>query len=122
NREIYYDYITEQAVSYSVEVIDVQTIDRINIFEATLLAMKNSYRNLHIKPDFLLVDAVELKVNDIPYDSIIKGDAKSLSIAAAYKFSDHMGYGTKDHLQALKTNGISPIHRKSFSPIKELIN
>src|SRR5690625_7838963 len=97
--------------------------------------MKNSYRNLQIKPDFLLVDAVELKVNDIPYDSIIKGDAKSLSIAAAsilakvsrdkimmdydhiypaYKFSDLIVFCNKDNLKYLNTYSIIPIYRQYF--------
>ncbi len=142
NRNIFYDYIIENAISYHVEIIDEITIDRVNIYQATILAMKGAYRHLEIQPDSLLIDAVELEVQDVPYHPIIKGDAKSLSIAAAsilakvtrdrimteydetypeYKFSKHMGYGTKDHLLAIEIYGISPIHRKSFSPIKEII-
>ena len=142
NRNNFYEYIIEHAISYHAEVIDVVTIDQINIYQATILAMKGAYKNLKIKPDYLLVDAVQLNVKDVAYDPIIKGDAKSLSIAAAsiiakvtrdkimknydeiypeYKFKKHMGYGTKEHLLALNTYGITSIHRKTFSPIKELI-
>lgn len=142
NRNKFYDYIINHAISYHVEVIDELTIDKINIYEATKLAMKGAYKNLKVNPDYLLIDAVNLNVKEIAYDAIIKGDAKSLSIAAAsilakvsrdkimteydkiypeYKFSKHMGYGTKDHLIALEENGVTPIHRKSFSPIRELI-
>lgn len=142
NRKLYFDYIIEHAISYHVEVIDAEIIDRVNIYEATKLAMIGSYRNLKVKPDYLLVDAVKLQVNDIPYDAIIKGDAKSISIAAAsilakvtrdrimekyhgeypeYNFKKHMGYGTKEHLEAIEKFGIRAIHRKSFSPIKEYI-
>lgn len=139
---MFFEYITKHALSYSVEVIDESTIDKINIYQATILAMKNSYKRLKIKPDFLLIDAVNIEVNDIPYKPIIKGDAKSLSVAAAsilakvtrdrimfnyhqkypqYKFNKHMGYGTKEHLSAIEANGITPIHRKTFSPIKEIL-
>lgn len=142
NRNVFYDYIIEKAISYHVEIIDETTIDQVNIYQATILAMKGAYRHLEIQPDYLLIDAVDLNVQDVLYHSIIKGDAKSLSIAAAsilakvtrdslmakydetypeYQFNKHMGYGTKDHLLALKTYGICPIHRKSFSPIKEMI-
>ena len=142
DRDMFFEYITKHALSYSVEVIDGSIIDKINIYQATILAMKNSYKRLKIKPDFLLIDAVNIEVNDIPYEPIIKGDAKSLSVAAAsilakvtrdrimlnyhqkypqYKFNKHMGYGTKEHLSAIEANGITPIHRKTFSPIKELL-
>lgn len=142
DRDMFFEYITKHALSYSVEVIDESTIDKINIYQATILAMKNSYKRLKIKPDFLLIDAVNIEVNDIPYKPIIKGDAKSLSVAAAsilakvtrdrimfnyhqkypqYKFNKHMGYGTKEHLSAIEANGITPIHRKTFSPIKEIL-
>lgn len=142
DRDMFFEYITKHALSYSVEVIDESIIDKINIYQATILAMKNSYKRLKIKPDFLLIDAVNIEVNDIPYEPIIKGDAKSLSVAAAsilakvtrdrimlnyhqkypqYKFNKHMGYGTKEHLSAIEANGITPIHRKTFSPIKEIL-
>src|SRR5699024_12747008 len=83
DRDMFFEYITKHALSYSVEVIYESIIDKINIYQATILAMKNSYKRLKIKPDFLLIDAVNIEVNDIPYEPIIKGDTKSLSIAAA---------------------------------------
>ncbi len=140
-RNDYFDIINEQALAASVSIISVEEIDRINIFEATKKAMLLSIADLKVTPDFLLIDAVKL---DTPYpqDAITKGDAKSVSIAAAsiiakvtrdrimveignqypeYGFSQNMGYGTKMHLQAIEKYGITPHHRKSFAPIKDLI-
>ncbi|HIW38876.1 MAG TPA: ribonuclease HII, partial [Candidatus Jeotgalicoccus stercoravium] len=115
-----------------------EEIDRYNIYEATKLAMKRAVDQLSVKPDHLLIDAMTLD-NGIAQTSVIKGDAKSNSIAAAsiiakttrdalmtkygeeypgYGFEQHMGYGTKNHLIALEKYGITPLHRKSFEPIK----
>ncbi|WP_147802501.1 ribonuclease HII [Alkalicoccus halolimnae] len=117
-----------------------EEIDRINIYEASKLAMTRAVENLPVAPDALLIDAMKLPV-DIQQLSLIKGDSRSVSIAAAsitakvardqfmtelhglypeYGFQKHAGYGTKAHLEAVKTYGILPEHRKSFAPVKEL--
>ncbi|MGO4927459.1 ribonuclease HII [Fundicoccus sp. Sow4_F4] len=129
--------IREVAVEYTIAVVDSQAIDRLNIYEATRHAMLESVRQLNVTPDFLLLDAMKIN-SEVAQKSIIKGDQKSLSIAAAsiiakvyrdemmmayaqmypeFGFDKHMGYGTKQHLEALKTYGFTPIHRQSFSPV-----
>lgn len=134
-REVLYDEITNEAVSYSLGVISPQIIDDINILQATYKAMQDAVNGLSIKPDIILVDAVHIPDIGIPQIDIIKGDAKSVSIAAAsivakvyrdrmmadydklfpgYMFAKNKGYGTKAHMDALKTIGMSPIHRKTF--------
>ena len=134
-REVLYDEITNEAVSYSLGVISPQVIDDINILQATYKAMQDAVNGLSIKPDIILVDAVHIPDIDVPQIDIIKGDAKSVSIAAAsivakvyrdrmmadydklfpeYMFAKNKGYGTKAHMDALKTIGMSPIHRKTF--------
>ncbi|MDP4083018.1 MAG: ribonuclease HII [Bacillota bacterium] len=140
-REEYASFIQKNAISISVAMIGPLEIDQINIYEATKKAMLSAVESLKQKPDFLLIDAMKL---DTPYssESIIKGDAKSVSIAAAsivakvtrdrlmkdlgksyppYHFEQNMGYGTKEHLQAIENYGITPYHRKSFAPIKEMV-
>lgn len=140
-RETYYKYIQEQAVAIGIGKVEAAEIDAINIYEATKKAMLTSIRELTVQPDYVLVDAMKL---DTPYptESIIKGDSKSISIAAAsviakvtrdrimekadeeypgYHFSKNMGYGTKEHYLGLERIGISPYHRKSFAPIKDMI-
>lgn len=135
-REKLYDVITENALAWAVGVVDNNVIDEINILNATRRAMKMAIEGLKIKPDFILIDA-EKKVDTdgIPYLPIIKGDALSISIAAAsivakvtrdrimreydeiypqYGFASHKGYGTAKHIQAIKEYGICSIHRKSF--------
>ncbi|MFZ7943764.1 MULTISPECIES: ribonuclease HII [Bacillaceae] len=130
--------IKREALAYSVSMIHANEIDEINIYEATKKAMKAVITSLNPKPDFLLIDAMKLET-PYPAESIIKGDGKSISIAAAsivakvardewmkelsilypdYGFQQHMGYGTKEHIQAIKLHGITPYHRKSFAPIK----
>lgn len=138
-REEYDKIIRSEAVSFNISMIPAQEIDEINIYEATKKAMKSAVASLHIQPDFLLIDAMKLET---PYatESIVKGDAKSVSIAAAsivakvardqlmkeialsfpqYGFQQNMGYGTKEHIKAIQDNGITPYHRKSFAPIKD---
>lgn len=136
-----YPKILEEAVSVAVGVKNAQVIDQINIYEADRLAMAQAVNDLDRKPDALLVDAMNVPV-DIPQIKLIKGDAKSNSIAAAsivakvfrdklmddyakiypqYNFPHNAGYGTKDHLEALKKYGPTPIHRRSFEPIKSMI-
>ncbi|MGM0897556.1 MAG: ribonuclease HII [Bacillota bacterium] len=132
--------IKAQAVSWSVHVQPPEAIDRLNIYQATKESMESAANSLHTAPDIVLVDAMQLEL-DVPTKSIIKGDAKSLSIAAAsilaktgrddlmdeyaamypqYGFSKHAGYGTKDHLAALEAHGPCPIHRKTFEPVKSM--
>lgn len=120
--------------------IGTDLIDKYNVYEATKMAMKKAIENLGVTPDFLLIDALKLSDVAITQLNIIKGDRKSASIAAAsviakvyrdnlmlklhdqfpqYGFAQHKGYGTKLHLEALKKFGPSPIHRRSFAPVKE---
>lgn len=140
-REQYYDIILNEAVSVSVSFISAKQIDEINIYEATKRAMMQAINGLTIKPEHLLIDAMQLPI-DIAQTSIIKGDDNSISIAASsviakverdrymmrlsekypeYGFDRHMGYGTKQHLQALKTYGVTEEHRKSFRPVYEML-
>ena len=136
-REKLYDLITENAIAWSVGIVDNNVIDEINILNATRKAMKMAIDGLKIEPDYILIDA-EKKVdtNGIPYTPIIKGDALSISIAAAsiiakvtrdrmmveydkifpmYDFSKHKGYGTKAHIEAIGEHGLCVIHRKTFT-------
>ncbi|MCP3026139.1 ribonuclease HII [Halobacillus sp. A5] len=142
NREEYYDYIKKHA-DVGVGMVSSIDIDKLNIYRATKLAMKRAVEQLTDIPDQLLIDA--MVVEDVPCDqeSIIKGDQRSVSIAAAsiiakvtrdrymkelsvkypgYHFENNQGYGTKEHIQALQNYGITPYHRKSFSPVKERID
>lgn len=135
-RERLYELIVEQAISIGTGIIDEKSIDNINILNATKLAMKNAVEQVKPRPDILLIDAVKLEKVDITQVSIIKGDALSLSIAAAsiiakvtrdhlidladevypqYGFKNHKGYGTPEHINAIKKYGICPIHRVSFT-------
>lgn len=130
-----YDIICEKAVAWSVARVEPERIDEINILQATFEAMREAVSKLAVRPDILLVDAVHIPDLDIPQESIVKGDAKSVSIAAAsivakvtrdrimeeyagkypgYGFEKNMGYGTAEHRQALKELGPTPIHRRSF--------
>lgn len=127
--------IEEKAVAIGVGIVDVETIDRINILEATKLAMQKAVQALTVKPELLLIDAVKLKEVSILQEAIIKGDALSVSIAAAsiiaketrdemlraydvlypeYGFASHKGYGTQQHRDAIRQLGPLPIHRRSF--------
>lgn len=139
-RELY-EIIKKDALAYHIEVIDIETIDKINIYQASKLGMKICLEKLNIKPEAALLDAMHLDM-DYPVESIIKGDEKSLSIAAAsilakvyrddlmieydkeypgYDFKKNKGYGTKKHLEALDTIGITPIHRKTYEPVKSML-
>lgn len=138
-RLYYYEEIKKYAIGIGVGVCTAQEIDEKNIYQATQLAMSRAVAKLQTPPEHLLVDAMPLPQIDIPQTSIIKGDASSVSIAAAsiiakvtrdeymrrlgivhpqYGFERHVGYGTKDHLTAIETYGITKEHRKSFEPIK----
>lgn len=140
-RDEYYDFIMDNALDVNIGIINVEEIDRINIYEASKKAMHTAVAGLKKKPDFLLIDAMKLSTV-YPQESIIKGDGKSISIAAAsivakvtrdrivmklgeeyplYGFINNMGYGTKEHLSAIEKYGITPHHRKSFAPVKDYI-
>lgn len=135
-RDRLYDEIIEKAVALGVGMADEKCIDDINILNATKSAMKAAYDALKPKPDILLIDALRLDGIDIQQRSIIKGDALSISIAAGsiiakvtrdrlidqmdalypeYGFVNHKGYGTEEHINAIKKYGICPIHRISFT-------
>lgn len=140
-REKLYEEITNEAIAWSVGIIDQTEIDEINILNATKKALTMAIQNLEVKPERILVDALEhIDTCGIPYTSIIKGDAKNYSIAAAsiiakvtrdrimyewdeiypdYGFAAHKGYGTAKHIQAIRENGICMLHRKSF--VKNII-
>ncbi len=139
-RELLYDVIMENALSVGIGISSPEVIDEINILNATKKAMIEAINNLSIKPEHLLIDAVKLDI-DIPQTSIIKGDAKSQSIASAsiiakvtrdrmmveldkkypmYDFKHNKGYGTKKHIEALYKYGPLKEHRKSFAPVSEL--
>lgn len=133
-RELLYDKIIEKALAYSIIEVDEKTIDEINILQATKLGMKRAFESLKIKPDIVLIDAVKIDT-EIKQDNIIKGDALSYNIAAAsilakvyrdrlmkelskeypeYNFEKHKGYGTKEHIDALKKYGKCKLHRETF--------
>lgn len=135
-RERLYEQITEEAIAWSVGIVDQKEIDEINILNATKKALKMAITNLQVKPERIVVDALEhIDTCGIPYTSIIKGDAKVYSISAAsiiakvtrdrmmreydeiypeYGFAGHKGYGTAKHIQALKEFGPCVLHRRSF--------
>ena len=133
-RERLFDEIIEKAIAYKICLADEQVIDEINILNATKKAMTECVTGLSVRPDIVLVDAVKLAL-EVPTKAIIKGDALSYSIAAAsilakvyrdrlmreydkeypaYGFAKHKGYGTKDHINAIRTVGPCPIHRRTF--------
>ena len=136
-REKIYDQILEEAISYGVAIIGQDEIDEINILNATKKGLTVSLQELSQRPDLILVDALNgIDTLGIPYDSIIKGDAKCYSIAAAsivakvtrdrimrewdcvypeYGFEKHKGYGTAAHIAAIREHGLCPIHRRSFT-------
>ena len=136
-REAIYEQILEEAISYGVAIIGQDEIDDINILNATKKGLTMSLKELSIKPDLILVDALEhIDTLGIPYEPIIKGDAKAYSISAAsiiakvtrdrimrewaevypqYGFDAHKGYGTAKHIAAIKEHGLCAIHRRSFT-------
>ena len=134
--------VQDQALSIGIGIMDNHIIDQVNIYEATKLAMKEAISQLSPQPEHLLIDAMKLDL-PISQTSIIKGDANSLSIAAAsivakvtrdelmkkygqqfpgYDFAANAGYGTAKHLEGLKKLGVTPIHRTSFEPVKSLVS
>ena len=134
-REILFDVIKEKAVSYCIASVDEKIIDEINILQATYLAMKKAVEGLDVPADYALIDGNRMPPIEIDGETVVKGDAKSPSIAAAsilakvsrdrfmleldekypqYKFSQHKGYGTKLHYEMLTEHGVSDCHRMSF--------
>ncbi len=139
--EAIYQEVLERAVAVGVGIKDATVIEQVNIYQATKLAMLDALNKLGLTPQHLLIDAMKLDT-PIPQQSIIKGDANSLSIAAAsivakvtrdrlmadydqtypgYGFAKNAGYGTAEHLERLSKHGITPIHRKTFEPIKGMV-
>lgn len=140
-RELLYDIIAEKAVAWSVSFVEPEVIDEINIRQATHLAMEKAVSDLAKQPDFLLVDGNDKIPFSVPSAYVVKGDAKSLSIAAAsimakvtrdrymvemsqtypeYAFEKHKGYGTAAHMEAIRKYGLTPLHRRSFITAKVL--
>ncbi|GFH41982.1 ribonuclease HII [Lactococcus hodotermopsidis] len=139
--ETIYNQVMSKALAVGIGIVDNHVIDQVNIYEATKIAMLQAIEKLAIRPEHLLIDAMKLE-SDIPQTSLIKGDAKSMSIAAAsivakvtrdrmmadfdkeypgYDLAHNAGYGTKKHLEGLEKLGYTPIHRKSFEPIKSMV-
>lgn len=138
-RNEFYDVIMKKAIAVGIGIVDEKKIDEVNIYEATKIAMKEAIRNTNIKLDHVLIDAMPLDI-EVNTTSIIKGDAKSISIAAAsviakvtrdrmmyeldkiypmYDLASNKGYGTKKHMEAIKKYGITKYHRLSFKPVYE---
>lgn len=141
-RNEFFEIIKRDALGIGIGIIDEKIIDKINIYEATKLAMKEAIKNNPIKIEYILIDAMKLDIV-IPFQAIIKGDQKSISIAAAsviakvtrdkllveldkkypqYDFKNNKGYGTKKHLNALKEHGAIKEHRTSFKPVQDVLN
>ncbi|MEH0018903.1 MAG: ribonuclease HII [Desulfobacter sp.] len=141
-RDALFPLIEEKALAVGVGIADHEEIDRINILQASLLSMKRAVECLKPAPDYLLIDGKFTIDCDLPQEAIVKGDAKSISIAAAsiiakvtrdrimaelsirypaYEFHRHKGYPTKAHKAALRAHGPCPVHRKSFRGVKELV-
>lgn len=142
-RKIFSAYIKEHAVAWAIGMVDAEEIDRVNIYEATKIAMKSAIEQVQkqVPIDHVLIDAMPLEL-DIPSTSIIKGDAKSISIAAAsviakverdhmmyeldqkypqYGYKDHKGYPTKKHIEAIEKYGIIDGYRKTYGPVAKVL-
>ncbi len=134
-REELFPLIKEQALSVGVGIVGHDVIDRINILQATILAMHKAIDDLSVRPDYVIIDGNSFRHETLQYENIIDGDEKSFTIAAAsviakvtrdqlmqeyhaqyplYGFAQHKGYGTKQHLEAIKRHGLCEIHRRSF--------
>lgn len=139
-RELLYDVIIQNALDYQIILFDEKQVDELNVYQASKQGMIKGVQQLKIKSDFVLTDAMPLS-QEIPHESIIKGDAKSITIAAAsilakvtrdrimdeydllypeYGFKKHKGYCTKQHKEALFKYGVLDIHRRTFEPVKSL--
>ncbi|MCH8500554.1 MAG: ribonuclease HII [Aliidiomarina sp.] len=134
--------IREKALCWSIAHCSVEEIDELNILHATMLAMKRAVEALHQRPELVLIDGNRLPKLAVPAEAIVGGDLKEACIGAAsilakverdrqmlewhelypqYNFAKHKAYGTAEHLAALKAHGVSPIHRKSFRPVRDLL-
>lgn len=141
-REKFYDILMKDAISIGIGIVDEKEIDKVNIYQATKEAMAQAVDNIKIKPEHILVDAMPLEL-EIPTTSIIKGDAKSITIAAAsviakvtrdrmlnkldkiypmYDLKHNKGYPTKKHLEAIEKYGITKYHRLSYGPVAKYKN
>lgn len=141
-RELLYDIIVENALAYQIEIIDVDEVDRLNVYQASKQGMLRAIEHIAVKPDYALTDAMPLG-DIIEHQAIVKGDALSMSIGAAsilakvtrdrimkeydqqypeYGFAKHKGYPTRQHKEALKKYGVTPIHRRSFQPVIDVLN
>lgn len=139
-KRLFEELTSHPEVKFGIGICDVETIDKMNIFQASLLAMQQAVEALPNVPDFLLIDGNHLPKFAIPAEAIVEGDAESASIAAAsilakvtrdkimiglhekwpqYNFAKHKGYGTEEHQAALQKWGPSPVHRRSFETIRE---
>lgn len=135
--------IRERALAWAVAHAEVEEIDRLNILQATLLAMRRAVLALHIQPQQVLVDGLHCPQTGIPSQAIVRGDSKVAAISAAsilaktardalmlqlheqyphYGFAEHKGYPTAAHLAALRVHGVSAVHRRSFRPVRELLS
>ena len=142
-REKYYPIIMEKALAVSVSVVEANEIDKINIYEASRQGMLRATNSLKVKPDYIITDAMPLDgFTSVPHEAIIKGDAKSITIAAAsviakvtrdrimyeidkvhpeYEFKKHKGYPTKKHLELIEKYGIIDGYRRTYGPVKKYI-
>ena len=143
-RETLYDKIISAAISYSCVEVSIAEVDNLNVYQATLAGMKRAVEGLDVQPEFVLTDAMHVDFGEKIFSrSIIHGDALSASIAAAsiiakvtrdrladewaltypeYGFDHNRGYGTGEHLAAIEKFGATPIHRRSFNPVKSLLS
>lgn len=140
-REKFFSLILQQAAAVGIGIVDAREIDRLNILRASLKAMEQAVQNLPLSPDFLLIDGIHSLTLPLAQRAIPKGDQRCQSIAAAsivakvtrdrlmlayhdeypqYNFARHKGYGTREHLQAIRQYGCCPLHRQSFKPIYQL--
>ena len=141
-RERLYDLIIEHSPAYGIGIVDERTIDEVNIYQATIIAMERALQGISPQPDYLLIDALTLPRVPISQMPLIKGDCRSHSIAAAsilakvtrdrlmrklheqypqYNFHKHKGYGTKEHISLIRQHGPCDAHRRSFRPISQML-
>ena len=142
-RKKYYPIIMEKALAVSVSIVEAEEIDKINIYEASRQGMLRATNSLKVKPDYIITDAMPLDgFTSVPHEAIIKGDAKSITIAAAsviakvtrdrimyeidkvhpeYEFKKHKGYPTKKHLELIEKYGIIDGYRRTYGPVKKYI-